>query len=161
MACGGGVVFEDPSNVDALMAGVTTTNIHIHSGTTPPLTIAFVQACVEAGITLCDPLEHPNPINEYEFDVENNHMEFDEDQIPTPISPNLSLDLTPFLKLPGEEGPIIGLYGEYPNLNGGRIVITGPDNSFHGNLEDNHPLREAHHNQYDLLFHEIDWLLGF
>jgi len=170
MACGGGVVFEDPSNVDALMAGVTTTNIHIHSGTTPPTTIAFEKSCFNDNHTLCEALPHgpvvvPDPPGNfiYEFDIENNHMEFAEvkdqpyDQYPA---------LTPFLRFPGE-GPIIGLYGEHtngnggPNGNGGRIVLTGPDNSFHGNIEPNHPLKKEHHNQLELLFHEIDWLLGY
>jgi hypothetical protein len=154
MSCGGGVVFEDPSNVDALMAGVTTTNIHIRSNTTPPLTIAFAEGCVVDAPTLCGQLPHQIST---EFDVENNHMEFAEveDQPPTqdPV-------LTPFLRLP-EGGPIIGLYGEL--TNGGRIVITGPDNSFHGNypMGEFDPYKEAHHNQYILLFNEIDWVLGY
>ena len=66
--------------------------------------------------------------------------------------------LYPFLRVSGE-GPIIGLYGKHSN--GGRIVITGPDNSFHGNdfLGEFDPLREAHYNQYQLLSREINWLL--
>jgi hypothetical protein len=164
MACGGGVVFEDPSNVDALTDGVTTTNIYIRSNSTPPLTIAFEKSCFNYNHTLCEELSHgpevpplPNPGFTYEFDIENNHMEFAEDQYDTS---SFVTQLTPFLRLP-EGGPIIGLYGEH--ANGGRIVITGPDNSFHGNDSMNpvDPYREAHHNQYDLLFHEIDWLLGF
>jgi len=160
MACGGGVVFEDPSNVDALLPGVTTTNIQVHSNTTPPIKIAFDPACEDEVPTLCEVLEYQILT---EFDVENNHMEFDEDQLPTPITPTKDLTLTPFLRLPGEEGPIIGLYGEHPNDNQGRIVITGPDNSFHGNWPESSidPYRKAHHNQYILLFHEIDWVLGY
>lgn len=162
MACGGGVVFEDPSNVDALVAGVTTTNIHIRSNSTPPITIAFDSECrkVDAVPTLCGPLtlllppSYETTYTTYEFDVENNHMEFDSDQ------PSENPVLRPFLRL-FEGGQIIGLYGEY--LGGGRIVITGPDNSFHGNesLGEFDPLKEAHYNQYQLLSREIDWLLGY
>ena len=164
MACGGGVIFEDPSNVDALTDGVTTTNIYIRSNSTPPLTIAFEKSCFNDNHTLCEELPHgpevlplPHPGFTYEFDIENNHMEFAEDQHHTS---SFGTQLTPFLRLP-EGGPIIGLYGEY--LNGGRIVITGPDNSFHGKVSTNDidPLKEEHHNQLELLFHEIDWLLGF
>jgi hypothetical protein len=156
MACGGGVVFEDPSNVDALWPDVKTTNIHIRSNTTPPITIAFDLKCRESVSKLCDPLPLLPPLSEptYEFDVENNHMEFDNTQ------PSTEPTLAPFLRLSGGE-QIIGLYGEHSNGIGGRIVITGPDNSFHGNdsLWEYDPLKEAHYNQYHLLSREIDWLL--
>ncbi len=165
MECGGGVVFEDPSNVDALWPDVKTTNIHIHSGTTAPITIAFENSCFNSYHTLCEEFPHKtvqDPPGDfiYEFDIENNHMEFEADQTPNPEN----LVLYPFLRLSvegPEDWPIIGLYGEYPNNKGGRIVITGPDNSFHGNIEPNHPLRKEHLNQLKLLFNEIDWLLGF
>jgi hypothetical protein len=158
MACGGGVVFEDPSNVLALEAGVTTTNIHVKSISGSPLTIAFdSEDCQKLAPTLCDELLlsylPPPPVLTYEFDVENNHMEFD--------SAQLSKDpiLHPFLRLSGGGEQIIGLYGKHSK--GGRIVITGPDNSFHGNdsLWEYDPLKEAHYNQYLLLTREIDWLL--
>ena len=161
MACGGGVVFEDPSNVDALEEfdendvniGVATTNIYIRSNSTPPITIAFnSEDCQILAPTLCGPLQLLPTDPTSEFDVENNHMEFDSDQ------PSEDPSLHPFLRLlPGEQ--IIGLYGKHSE--GGRIVITGPDNSFHGNdfLGEFDPHREAHYNQYHLLSREINWLL--
>jgi hypothetical protein len=155
MACGGGVVFEDPSNVGALWPDVKTTNIYIRSNSTPPIAIAFDSVCTIVDPTLCGPLPLLPPSQTFlEFDVENNHMEFDKEQ------PSVDPALAPFLRLSGGE-KIIGLYGEHSNGIGGRIVITGPDNSFHGNdsLWEHDPLKEAHYNQYHLLSREIDWLL--
>ncbi len=159
MRCGGLVIFEDPSNIGALTDGVNIVDINIKTET--PLTIAFEPTCIINVPTLCGGLTDAH--NAVEFDVDNNHMEFNE----TPLSTNPIL--IPFLKLPGEEGPIIGLYGELldedvldEDVVLGRIVLTGPDNSFHGSLHHpNDPNPDAHHNQYELLFHEIDWLLGF
>jgi len=160
MACGGGVVFEDPSNVDALEEfdengdniGVATTNIYIRSNSTPPITIAFDSGCSAAfpALTLCGPWLSPDITNV--FNVENNHMEFAITQ------DSEEPKLFPFLRLLPDE-QIIGLYGKHSG--GGRIVITGPDNSFHGNdsLWVYDPLKEAHYNQYHLLSREIDWLL--
>jgi hypothetical protein len=158
MACGGGVVFEDPSNVDALIPGVTTTNIYIHSGTTPPITIAFDPACFYDDHPLCRPLQHPNEsyVDIYAFDINNNHMEF--------TYPQTNPILIPFLRLAPTWEVVVGLYGEH--LVGdevrGRIVLTGPDNSFHGIYPHGEydPLPEVHHNQYELLYNEIDWVSG-
>ena len=52
-----------------------------------------------------------------------------------------------------------GTYGEFPG--GCRIVLTGPDNNFHGdaNPYDGDPQAAAKINHYNLLFNEIDWLL--
>ena len=91
MACGGGVVFEDPSNVDALDEGVTAENIHVKSVSGSPLTIAFEEGfeegCVNNVPTLCyDALLEPNESYEgiyaYAFDIDNNHMEFKDPQPP-------------------------------------------------------------------------------
>ena len=43
----------------------------------------------------------------------------------------------------------------------GRIVLTGPDNNFHGDPDpyDGDPGATAQINHYDLLFNEIHWLL--
>jgi hypothetical protein len=168
MACGGGIIFEDPSNVDALVAGVTAENIHVKSISGSPLTIAFDSECFHVDRPkLCSPLPHGTELQEqipdtliYEFDIDNNHMEFAEPQTTTnPV-------LKPFLRL--LTGEVVGLYGELvdgdkvQDVGPGRIVLTGPDNSFHGNYPHGEydPLAEAHHNQYELLSNEIDWLLG-
>ena len=162
MACGGGVVFEDPSNVDALDEGVTPENIHVKSVSGSPLTIAFDPLCGNAVPMLCDdgddsPLVRNDSYEDiYAFDIDNNHMEFDD---PQTLSANPRLK--PFLRL--LSGEVVGLYGEL--LDGGkvlgRIVLTGPDNSFHGNYPPGEydPLPDAHQNQYWLLSNEIDWLL--
>ncbi|MEE8138458.1 MAG: hypothetical protein V3T81_06255, partial [Thermoanaerobaculia bacterium] len=67
----------------------------------------------------------------------------------------------PFLSLPLQEGAVVGLYGEFDNTLGGRIVLTGPDNNFHGdnNMDLGDPADVEKMNHYDLLFDEIDWVL--
>lgn len=57
--------------------------------------------------------------------------------------------LLPFLTASGET---VGLYGEFPG--GGRIVLTGPDQDYHG---DRGAGGDAG-NQYDLLLNEVDWV---
>lgn len=159
MACGGGIIFEDPINVVPLDPSVSTAEIHLHSKE-KPRTIAFDAGCVvdPAAAVLCD--THPdlavaNPFAP--FDIENNHIVF-----------NLSEGLSPFLIL-HEDGPqpaeVLGLYGQFfeatSTFGAGRIVFTGPDNNFHGNPDPHpsDPIPQAHQNQYELLFREIDWVL--
>jgi hypothetical protein len=159
MNCGGGVLFEDTNNVADLSDGVTIEEINVHDRRKSPLKIVFDASCTNA---LCAQLpHHPYPDLD-EFDVVNNHIVFaavDQQLLTNPI-------LSPFLRLPLEEGTlgaVLGLYGEIvtPVITG-RIVLTGPDNNYHGSDcqdDTDDPYCSAKHNQYELLFQEIDWLL--
>jgi len=66
----------------------------------------------------------------------------------------------PFLKqvLPADErGKVLGISGVSGD---GCIVMTGPDNNFHGALDITGPNAAARENQHNLLFNELDWLLN-
>jgi hypothetical protein len=163
MACGGGILFEDPTNVDAITDGVTTSEILVHDKTGLFGTIAFDSDCVPDGsqpTSLCSGVPYPNV--DSTFDINNNHMVFADIQ----PDPNASMvQLVPFLRLPSVDnsGVVLGLYGEF--VHGGevigKIILTGPDNNFHGDAETTNtdPNDDAHKNQYDLLFDELNWLL--
>jgi len=166
MTCGGGIIFEDPTNVDALTDGVLTAEIYVHDKTGLFGTIAFDSNCITDEPTLCNPAPYSNDSVgfPYAFDITNNHMVFkDPENQPTTTT---LVTLVPFLRLPSldDSGAVLGLYGELTDsVHGvlGRIVFTGPDNNFHGDREttDTDPNDEADKNQYDLLFDEINWLL--
>ena len=118
--------------------------INVHARRQFPLEIAIEEGCVTNSDALCGGLPLPNA--GAKFDVVNNHIVFSQP----------SGYLVTFLTLPPND-VVIGLYGEFGT---GRIVLTGPDNSYHGDDSDSdNDFGEAKHNQYDLLFHEIDWLL--
>ncbi len=140
MDCGGNVIFEDPRNVATLAPEVSTIETTLHSRGDFPLTIT---------------LEPEGPLsgNAEAFDLVfvNKHIIFDD---------NIGVGLMPFLSLPNSGDEVVGLYGEFGEM-GGRIVLTGPDNNFHGDdmPYDGDPGADAQINHYDLLFNEIDWLL--
>ncbi len=145
MACGGDVIWEDTNNIVKLTAGVATDDIRPFPAPTPssPFTITFDSACLIAVPILCALVPGGDP-----FTVKNNHIEFSpEDQQP-------ATELKQFLsQLPDLE--VLGLYGVFGA--GGCIVMTGPDNNSHGRFPDKNDERE---NQYQLLFNELDWVLG-
>jgi len=141
MACGGGVIFEDPKNVEALAPAVSAIEVDLHGGGDFPLNITLAPVPVPAALTSG-------------FDSSatfiNKHFIFVVDASTDPV-------LMPFLTL--DLGEVVGLYGEF---DGGRIVLTAPDNNFHGILDvnpDSDPQTKAKGNHYNLLFNEIDWLL--
>lgn len=145
MACGGGVVFEDPNNVDALAPSVSTIEIRVHSKN-QPRTVQLDEACVDAAVPLCGP-----PLSVGPFEVVNIHIVFDLGGDP---------GLLPFLRLAeGGEAQVVGLYGQFGT---GRIVLTGPDNNFHGDdaITPTDPDDQARMNQYDLVINELDWVLS-
>lgn len=72
-------------------------------------------------------------------DFVNDHIKF------TAWDPALS----PFL---ADSGATVGLYGEFPG--GGRIVLTGPDQDFHGARG----IGGVAGNQYNLLLNEVEWV---
>jgi len=146
MECGGAVIFEDPRNVGALADGVSTIEVAIRSRGETPLTITLEPVPV---LTLGMPLNtfsnnHPS----FELDFVNKHIIFDAEGSP---------GLTPFLSLapPKNMGEVVGLYGRFGD---GCIVLTGPDNNFHGLLGSDSDTVERE-NHYNLLFNEINWLL--
>ena len=146
MACGGGVIVEDPRNVGALAAGVSTIEVTLHSKDEFPLLITLLPSPPppdEEG-----PNDNTEPID---LNFVNKHIIFDNTQ---PVS---EVTLIPFLCLasctPSQE--VVGLYGELERDGRGRIVLTGLDNNFHGRVDGD----DARMNHYDLLFNEINWLL--
>ena len=145
MACGGDVIWEDTNNIVKLTAGVATDDIRPFPAPTPssPFTITFDSACLIAVPILCALVPGGDP-----FTVKNNHIEFSpEDQQP-------ATELKQFLRQLSDL-EVLGLYGVFGA--GGCIVMTGPDNNFHGRFPDKNDERE---NQYQLLFNELDWVLG-
>ncbi len=137
---GGGIIFEDPNNVEDLAAGVS---ILAGSGSGPvTVTIAPIDGLTTGTV--------PNPFddNPPEYTFTNNHIRFAKD--------NPAEELKPFLTLTiGTDVWTVGLYGEFGN-NGGRIVLTGLDNGWHGRLERS----IEQENAYNLLFNEICWVMG-
>ena len=146
MACGGGIIFEDPKNVGALAAGVSTFEVTVHAGAEFPLLVNLEPVPV---LTLGEPLNDGLPPDPYILSFINKHIVFD--------LFNSDVGLMSFLSL--ENGDVVGLYGEFGL---GRIVLTGPDNNFHGSLNGTpevYPEAEGRHNHYKLFFNEIYWLL--
>ena len=144
MACGGGIIFEDQRNVLRLADGVSIIEATRSSPDDEPITVNLVTVPVLTsgfGSTLT---------------LRNKHIIFDEG--------NSDVNLHPFLTLadthPTNAGEVVGLYGQF--TGGGRIVLTGPDNNFHGRKPSTHQvpaINQAIVNSYDLLHDEIDWLL--
>ncbi len=131
MACGGGVIFEDQNNVGALATHVSTIEVDRHGGGQTPLSITLVPVPV-----LTDGFG-------YTASFVNQHIIFD-----------TSAGLTPFLTLPEDNDRVVGLYGQF-GIGQGRIVLTGPDNNYHGLLNSSNPEKQNH---IDLLFNEINWV---
>jgi len=142
MNCFGGIIFEDQNNVEALAPDVSTIEIDRHGGGQSPLSLTFVSVPI-----LTDGFDDPNDPT---ADFANQHIIFAE---PNPDT-NTNVGLTSFLSLTNGGGDVVGLYGEFGN---GRIVLTGPDNNYHGLLNSINDEIKANHT--DLLFNEINWVL--
>ena len=153
MACGGGIIFEDPRNVEALASGVSILEINFKSRDDQPILITLVDVPV---LTLGPPVIDIPPdcsTGSCNITVVNEHMKFNAD--------GHDINLMPFLTLADGTGRVVGLYGTHV---AGGIVLTGPDNSFHGNLI---PIPSAlpadnlaRANMHKLLHNEITWLLS-
>ena len=141
MACGGNIIFEDPKNVGALAAGVSTIEVTVHSRDDSPPLITLEPVPV---LTSC--LGEEDPPDPFDLVFVNKHIIFD--------LFNSDVGLTSFLS---ENGDVVGLYGQF----GGRIALTGLDNNFHGSLTAGSldPEGDEKINHYNLLFDEINWLL--
>ena len=144
MAGGGGIIFEDPNNLTDLAAGVSILGVHGHATERNPITITIEPV---PGLTTA-----PNRFtdgNATDATFINSHIIFGN-----------SDGLTPFLRLknntdtwPTGAGEVVGLYGEF---GPGRIVLTGPDNDYHGVSDGS---REQQ-NHYKLLLNEICWVIN-
>jgi hypothetical protein len=141
MACGGGIIFEDPKNVEALAAGVSTIELDLH-GSSGPIDVTLKPVDV---LTLGGPLNVPT--GAFILTFINQHIIFDMSKSDP--------DLMYFLTLVG--GEVVGLYGEF---GAGRIVLSGLDSNYHGLLDPTAPNPEAMANHYHLLWNEINWLLA-
>ena len=139
MDFGGGIIFEDPNNVGDLAAGVSI----LGGSGSGPVTVTIQPV---DGLTT-----EPNPFTDgnatAEADFTNNHIIFAE--------ANPATELKPFLTLTTGTD-IVGLYGVFPG--GGRIVLTGLDNGWHGRLGGSSSTEQE--NAYNLLFNEICWVMG-
>ena len=150
MDCGGGIIFEDTRNVLGLAPDVSIIESTRSSKDDEPITITLDATA---------PTELTAGFGSTATFV-NKHIIFDEPNNGTNVG------LTPFLTLPDDNDRVVGLYGEFDDDSdgvSGRIVLTGPDNNFHGRAIPTHEdpaISEAIRNSYDLLFNEIDWLLA-
>jgi hypothetical protein len=129
---GGGVLFDgDTKNISDLAAIVTASDT-----TTGGEFGTFTVSATVAGLT--------DAIN---GSFENNHIRFD---------PSWDSNLAPFLSFSpdGETSYTVGLYGTFGT---GCIVLTGPDQDFHGLRASTDP---EEINQYNLLLNEIRFVQG-
>jgi hypothetical protein len=129
---GGGVLYEDPNNV-ADIADLVTVSHTSNGGDAGTWSVTAAVPGLTTGIT---------------GDFENNHIEFSEWD---------SDVLAPFLNFTptGDESPVtVGLYGK---IGTGCIVLTGPDQDFHG-LRDGSFAFQV--NQYNLLLNELRFVQG-
>ena len=152
MACGGGIIFEDPRNVEALAPGVSTLEINFKSTDDQPISLLVDPVCI---LTLGPPLNTTdcNPLpGAFNLDVVNQHMTFDMVKSDSVLMRFLALAVS---------ADVVGIYGKF---GAGGIVVTGPDNSFHGNLipipDLSDEINAARANQHKLLHNEINWLLS-
>ena len=148
MAAGGGIIYEDPTNLADLAAGVSILGVQGHATERNPI---FITIEHESGLTTA-----PNGFTEGEGTEAdstfiNNHFIFD--------LGNSDDALFSFLTLtnntdtwPNGEGAVVGLYGEF---SPGRIVLTGLDNDYHGG---NNVSSDEQRNHYNLLKNEIVWV---
>lgn len=120
MSLGGGVLFEDPGNLDDLAPGVTAFNFDTDS------TGMAISAAV------------PGLTDGIADSFVNNHIGF------TAWDPALS----PFIT---KDTTVVGLWGRF---DAGCIVLTGPDQHFHGFRGDPDPAG----NQYNLLLNEVNFV---
>ena len=127
---GGGVLFEDPNNIADLadVIGVSGTSNGGEFGT-------FSVTATVTGLT--------DGIN---GSFENNHIRFG--SWPSALAPFLSFSPD------GESTFTVGLYG---TIGTGCIVLTGPDQDFHGLRASSDP---EEINQYNLLLNEIRFVQG-
>lgn len=127
---GGGVIYEDPNNIADLAALVTAGHTS-NGGDIGTFTVGPAVTGLTDGIT---------------NDFENNHIEFS----------SWPSSLASFLRFSpdGESNPTVGLYGKFGT---GCIVLTGPDQDFHG-LRGGSPGFEI--NQYNLLVNELRFVQG-
>jgi hypothetical protein len=159
MECGGGIIWEDTTNIVHL-APITGVIINHDSSAPSPIPVAFDGTCADNPQGPCQPVVFPEfPLSATSFYLVNSHIEFTSSG--TLMDYLIQTDPLPFA--------VLGLYGVFPDLdsdgNGGCIVMTGPDNNFHGdaNIDILNPdlkdLQDAHRNMHALLFHQLDWLL--
>jgi len=169
MECGGLIVWEDTTNI-VKMNEFSVTIINHDGSAESPIEVHFDNGpspdCVSDTPSLCDPdpvtdPEDFDPIHTEDpsFYLVNSHIQFT----------SFLLPLKAYL-IQDSGSEVIGVYGVFPDDDddglGGCIVMTGPDNNFHGDKDfdvenpDLFDLRDAHKNMHALLFHQLDWLLS-
>jgi hypothetical protein len=155
MDAGGGIIYEDPTNLADLAAGVSILGVQAHAPEPNPISITIEHASGLTGLTTAPNAFTGDVGTDADATFINNHIIFGN-----------SAELTPFLTLtsntdawPNGAGEVVGLAGEFnPSGDGpsGRIVLTGLDNAFHG-VSGGSTERDNH---YKLLFNEICWVIN-
>ena len=149
MRGGGGIIYEDPTNLGDLAAGVSILGVQGHATERNPITVTIEHASGLTGLTTAPNAFTGDVGTDADLTFINNHIIF-----------GTSAGLTSFLTLtdntdtwPNGNDAVVGLAGQFGS---GRIVLTGLDNDYHGGGNDG----DQQQNHYDLLFNEICWVMG-
>jgi len=146
MDCGGGIIWEDTKNIVKLNVFDAVIINHDSSAPSPILIKKFADDCFNDTTSPCAYTSLSSP-----FFLVNSHIEF--------TNIGMTSGLTEYL-IQNPDDEVLGLYGDFGD---GCIVMTGPDNNFHGvaTFESSNPdLNVAHTNMYDMLFDELNWVLS-
>jgi hypothetical protein len=151
---GGGIIWEDPGNSADLDPAVAALNLMPFNTDWCGVLITEEIQGVTTGILQdgeCTGNQRPACFSNYHVGFSSWHPN---------LSPFLLAKGTRYMtdgsEVPDEEcqpNLIIGLHGEF---SGGRIILSGPDNNFHG-VRDDGELRRSR-NQYKLLVNELLWV---
>lgn len=151
---GGGVIWEDPGNFADLDPAVAAVNLMPYNTDWCSVLITEEIPGVTTGILQdgeCTGNQRPACFSNFHVGFTSWHPG---------LSPFLLSKGTRYMtdgsEVPDEEcqpNLVVGLYGEF---SGGRIILTGPDNNFHGSRNDGELRRSR--NQYKLLVNEILWV---
>jgi hypothetical protein len=145
MACGGGIIWEDTTNIVKLDVFDAVIINHDSSAPSPIPIKEFADDCFDDTTSPCKYTSLFSP-----FSLVNSHIEFT-NVVEAKLMEYLIQD-------PDDE--VLGVYGDFGK---GCIVMTGPDNNFHGDknvVSSNTDLNVAHANMYHMLFDELDWVLS-
>ncbi|VUX56328.1 exported protein of unknown function [uncultured Woeseiaceae bacterium] len=155
MACGGGIIWEDTTNIVKLDGDLTVVISNHDSSAPSPIEVTFDGNCFDKPSSLCAP-NSPAPAfpTASPFSLVNSHIEF------TGLGFE-DLGLEEYLiHVPGPEEDDHGVLGLYGIIGDGCIVMTGPDNNFHGDADYSGPNELGPQNMHALLENELDWLLN-
>jgi len=146
MACGGDIIWEDTKNIVKLDVFDAVIINHDSSAPSPIPIKEFAEDCFDDTTSPCKYTSLSSP-----FSLVNSHIEF------TNV---IEAKLMEYLIQDESDDEVLGLYGDFGK---GCIVMTGPDNNFHGDknvVSSNTDLNVAHAKMYAMLFDELNWVLS-